>query len=228
MVGEFFGNSKKMVDGDDVDECGICFEEIEEGDLVRCPNQHKFHEDCVERWMDVNHSCPMCRTDWDLPAEMLEKVRTAKLIYFGSFLIFWSIVVQLYLPEGAELGLVGDIIRTIFVLNLMCITQVDEESTAFTICKFQSYIYIVVIIVCTIYHYGIERNWDVLQLRNDLILRLNEIMNQLVGFRNVTPRTEILDIHGGSNKARRKSCKRLKKSNRRRKSYRSRKTCMKK
>ena len=62
-------------------------------------------------------------------------------------------------------------------------------------------------------------------MRNDLIHRLNEIMSQLMGFLNVTPRTEILDIHGGSNKPRRrKSCKRLKKSNRRRKSYRNRKT----
>ena len=67
------------------------------------------------------------------------------------------------------------------------------------------------------------------------MLRLNELMNQLVGFLNVTPqqRQEILDIlfglraivDGGSNKPRRrKSCKRLKKSNRRRKSYRNRKT----
>ena len=28
MVEEFFGNSKKMVGGDDVYECGICFEDI--------------------------------------------------------------------------------------------------------------------------------------------------------------------------------------------------------
>ena len=69
-----------------------------------------------------------------------------------------------------------------------------------------------------------QRNGNFLELRDHLMLRLNEIMNQLVGFLNVTPRTGIVDIHGGSNKPRRrKSCKRLKKSNRRRKSYRSRK-----
>ena len=225
MVEEFPENSKKMVGGDDVDECGICFEEIVERDLVRCPNQHKFHKVCAERWMNESLSCPMCRTDWNLPAEMLEKVRTAKLIYFGSILIFWLFVAELFLPEGAESGLVGDTYRTIFILNVMCLGFVDVESTAFTICKFQSYIYIVVTIVCTIYYYGIERNEGILGLRNDLMLRLNEIMNQLVGFLNVTPRTGIVDIHGGSNKPRRrKSCKRLKKSNRRRKSYRSKRT----
>jgi hypothetical protein len=224
MVDEFFGNSKKMVGGDDVDECSICTENMGEGDFVRCPNQHKFHKHCIERWMVLNHTCPICRTDWDLPAEMLEKVRTAKLIYFGSFLIFWLFVAKLFLPEGAELELVGDIIRTIFILNVMCLGFVDDELTAFTICKFQSYIYSVITIVCTIYYYGIERNGDFLELRDHLMLRLNEIMRQLMEF-NVTPRTEILDIHGGSNKPRRrKSCKRLKKSNRRRKSYRNRKT----
>jgi len=175
--------------------------------------------------MNERLSCPICRIRWDLPAEMLEKARTAKLIYFGSFLIFWLFVADLFLPEGAESGLVGDIIRTIFILNVMCLGFVDDEPTAFTICKFQSYIYSVITIVCTIYYYGIAQNGDFLELRNHLILRLNEIMNQLVGFLNVTPRTGIVDIHGGSNKPRRrKSCKRLKKSNRRRKSYRNRKT----
>lgn len=229
MVDEFFRNSKKMVGGDDVDECSICFEEIVERDLVRCPEQHKFHKVCAERWMNESLSCPICRIRWDLPAQMLEKVRTAKLIYFGSFLIFWLFVADLFLPEGAESGLVGDTYRTIFILNVMCLGFVDDEPTAFTICKFQSYIYIVVTIVCTIYYYGIESNGGVSQLRNDLILRLNEITNRLMGFLNVTPRTGIVDIHGGSNKPRRrKSCKRLKKSNRRRKSYRSKRTRMKK
>ena len=225
MVDEFFGNSKKMVGGDDVDECSICLEDIEERNFVRCPkNQHKFHKKCIELWMNESLSCPMCRTDWNLPAEMLEKVRTAKLIYFGSLLIFWLLVAELFLPEGAESGLVGDTYRTIFILNVMCLGFVDVESTAFTICKFQSYIYIVVTIVCTIYYYGIERNVGVSQLRDDLIHRLDEIMRQLMEF-NVTPRTGIVDIHGGSNKPRRrKSCKRLKKSNRRRKSYRSKRT----
>ena len=100
--------------------------------------------------------------------------------------------------------------------------HINDESIAFTICKFQSYIYIVVTIVCTIYS-----SEDLLQLRNVFFLRLNELMNQLVGFLNVTPqrRQEIVDIHGGNNKPRRrKSYKRPKKSNRRRKSYRNRKT----
>ena len=225
MVDEFFGNSKKIVGGDDVDECVICGENMGERDSVSCPNQHKFHKKCIELWMNERLSCPICRTDWDLPAEMLEKVRTAKLIYFGSILIFWLFVAELFLPEGADSGLVGDTYRTIFILNVMCLGFVNVESRAFTICKFQSYIYIVVTIVCTIYYYGIERNGNFLELRDHLMIRLNEIMNQLVGFLNVTPRTGIVDIHGGSNKPRRrKSCKRLKKSNRRRKSYRSKRT----
>ncbi|CAJ1336250.1 unnamed protein product [Effrenium voratum] len=44
-------------------ECVICMLEIgaEDGTSVTTPCEHRFHEACLERWMDVKMECPTCR-----------------------------------------------------------------------------------------------------------------------------------------------------------------------
>ncbi|KAG6601438.1 E3 ubiquitin-protein ligase MPSR1, partial [Cucurbita argyrosperma subsp. sororia] len=43
-------------------ECVICLEEIEAGDLAKqMPCSHKFHGDCIEKWLELHGSCPICR-----------------------------------------------------------------------------------------------------------------------------------------------------------------------
>lgn len=45
-------------------ECGICMEKIKRGDgHTMCKNGHNFHDDCLQPWIDRNHTCPTCRTD---------------------------------------------------------------------------------------------------------------------------------------------------------------------
>ncbi|CAH1431632.1 unnamed protein product [Lactuca virosa] len=43
-------------------ECVICLEEWGVGDVVKeMPCKHKFHGGCVEKWLKIHGSCPVCR-----------------------------------------------------------------------------------------------------------------------------------------------------------------------
>ncbi|XP_067933276.1 E3 ubiquitin-protein ligase Arkadia-like [Watersipora subatra] len=46
------------------DKCTICISEYNTGEHVRrLPCLHLFHRDCVDRWLNSNKRCPMCRAD---------------------------------------------------------------------------------------------------------------------------------------------------------------------
>jgi hypothetical protein len=43
-------------------ECPICFEAIDEKDVVKTPCNHSFHRICMLKWLATkNYSCPSCR-----------------------------------------------------------------------------------------------------------------------------------------------------------------------
>eukprot|EP00808_Paulinella_micropora_P024384 g66974.t1 len=53
-------------------ECSICLNNYEEGDVLRvlpCNQRHLFHRNCADRWLEINASCPLCRTDLDVPSD---------------------------------------------------------------------------------------------------------------------------------------------------------------
>ncbi|KAL3518641.1 hypothetical protein ACH5RR_021230 [Cinchona calisaya] len=43
--------------------CAICFEELQKhgSKIIRLPCYHMFHGDCVTRWLQESHVCPLCR-----------------------------------------------------------------------------------------------------------------------------------------------------------------------
>lgn len=48
------------------DECIICkanFEKSEKLIILPCNKKHYFHENCVEKWLEINSLCPICRTN---------------------------------------------------------------------------------------------------------------------------------------------------------------------
>ncbi|CAL9023360.1 unnamed protein product [Prunus brigantina] len=50
-------------------ECSICLDEFSEGEQVtQTPCKHKFHEDCILKWLNGKHFCPMCR--FQLPTKV--------------------------------------------------------------------------------------------------------------------------------------------------------------
>jgi len=46
------------------DQCSICRMEFEDEDLLRClPCGHAEHTECLDAWLKLNRSCPLCQKD---------------------------------------------------------------------------------------------------------------------------------------------------------------------
>ncbi|XP_015923178.1 uncharacterized protein [Parasteatoda tepidariorum] len=48
-------------------ECQVCLSDYENGDTLRIlPCFHEFHTPCIDPWLKINHTCPVCRVVVDL------------------------------------------------------------------------------------------------------------------------------------------------------------------
>lgn len=58
-------NISSFIGPEEDDLCPICFEELQDGDILRVlPCKHKFHALCVDAWLLNSSSlCPLCRVD---------------------------------------------------------------------------------------------------------------------------------------------------------------------
>ena len=44
-------------------ECPICMEDMVAGAVVRTlPCFHRLHKDCIDKWLEVKKTCPICKT----------------------------------------------------------------------------------------------------------------------------------------------------------------------
>jgi len=65
------------------EECAICFEPLELGDvaILDCPKRHRYHTKCIGEWMlcklNKRSTCPLCITEY---AEILD----VKLSKYGN------------------------------------------------------------------------------------------------------------------------------------------------
>ncbi|XP_051122486.1 E3 ubiquitin-protein ligase MPSR1-like [Andrographis paniculata] len=57
------------VEGSEIgDQCVICLEEWVDGDKAReMPCKHRFHGKCIEKWLGIHGSCPVCR--YEMPVD---------------------------------------------------------------------------------------------------------------------------------------------------------------
>ena len=63
-----FASAKQSAsEGDDENDenlCIICVDEYEAGDeLVVLPCIHRFHDDCIEEWLQQHDTCPICKIE---------------------------------------------------------------------------------------------------------------------------------------------------------------------
>ncbi|XP_019195002.1 PREDICTED: probable E3 ubiquitin-protein ligase RHC1A [Ipomoea nil] len=60
--------------GEDGIDCAICLAEFELGGEAKAmPCNHRYHPDCIDKWLQIHGSCPLCR--YKMPAEEGEEVR---------------------------------------------------------------------------------------------------------------------------------------------------------
>merc|ERR1712098_663425 len=43
------------------EHCSICLQELQEN-IFQTKCKHKFHKECLEKWLDVSRVCPLCKT----------------------------------------------------------------------------------------------------------------------------------------------------------------------
>ncbi|KAJ1264417.1 hypothetical protein BS78_09G261700 [Paspalum vaginatum] len=70
-------------------ECSVCLARFDDADLLRLlPRcRHAFHLACVDRWLESNASCPLCRTrvdDDDAAALGLKYPSSARIVFGGD------------------------------------------------------------------------------------------------------------------------------------------------
>lgn len=60
----------------DGDQCVICLEEWEAGEKAKqMPCKHRFHGECIEKWLNIHGSCPVCRHEMPVDESDEEKKR---------------------------------------------------------------------------------------------------------------------------------------------------------
>jgi len=70
-------------DDDSGSECVICLEEWKLGGGVvkEMPCKHKFHASCIEKWLGIHGSCPVCRYKMPVDEDQVGKKRVEREIW---------------------------------------------------------------------------------------------------------------------------------------------------
>lgn len=59
------------------DQCVICLEEWGVGEKAKkMPCKHRFHEECIVKWLKIHGSCPVCRYEMPMDEPDGEKTRS--------------------------------------------------------------------------------------------------------------------------------------------------------
>ncbi|KAJ8637335.1 hypothetical protein MRB53_011602 [Persea americana] len=55
--------SQEFDDRNSFDKCNICLDDYSHGvKVTQLPCSHDFHRECIERWLNLTKSCPICRS----------------------------------------------------------------------------------------------------------------------------------------------------------------------
>lgn len=68
----------------DADDCPICYESVTPGTSTTTRCNHVFHSTCLQRWMEVKTTCPMCRDDIRPTTGSLRPSNGPHIIYVDS------------------------------------------------------------------------------------------------------------------------------------------------
>ena len=78
-----------------IQECVICMEEFHTGsEVTRMPCSHIYHGDCIVRWLETSHICPLCR--YPMPHDHLWSPSISDYVFMCINL---SLVLYIYVLE---------------------------------------------------------------------------------------------------------------------------------
>ncbi|XP_021299647.1 E3 ubiquitin-protein ligase RNF181-like [Herrania umbratica] len=65
-------------------ECVVCLEEWRPGEVAKeMPCKHKFHGECIEKWLGIHGSCPICRYNMPVDEQEMGNKRDEERRRFG-------------------------------------------------------------------------------------------------------------------------------------------------
>jgi E3 ubiquitin-protein ligase RNF139 len=60
------------------DICPICYQEMKEAVVIKC--SHVFHKSCLQKWLSIQETCPLCHTDLKEDSPASSNNNTADLV----------------------------------------------------------------------------------------------------------------------------------------------------
>ena len=110
-------------------ECTICLFNYTEKTKKITECSHTFHTECLDRWLETNNSCPLCRT------ELREQLQEPPIFYSRPMYGMGSSIPVTLQPSGS-IGITR--VGSPFELNVtyadeVRITQLEEELTTHTL-----------------------------------------------------------------------------------------------
>ena len=95
-------------------DCSICYDKLVSKQVQELHCGHLFHHECVERWIEESHTCPICRTLTDHRLIFDENIKPSNLTQeFMAELVFG--MMNLPLPPISVRVIMSDEGRPIFV-----------------------------------------------------------------------------------------------------------------
>jgi hypothetical protein len=73
---EFVKSLPKVNEFSSCEKCCICLREFVVNQTLRLPCNHKYHINCINPWLEIHNSCPLCRVEF--PTDDLEYERNKK------------------------------------------------------------------------------------------------------------------------------------------------------
>ncbi|CAG2115802.1 unnamed protein product [Medioppia subpectinata] len=75
---QFIKNLPKVTQLTAGEKCCVCLKPHSVGETVSVDCGHKFHVQCITRWLRLNNSCPVCRTEFPTDDEEYETNKRLK------------------------------------------------------------------------------------------------------------------------------------------------------
>lgn len=124
--------SRKSENKTTPDNCPICQDEMKANETIQTlPCSHKFHKDCIQKWIEMRNLCPLCKRvadtsqpvrelndeRHDLTQNMIEMLVHSSINPSGAN--FWMNLLQGYEMDLFSTGLLNDNIRNITIRSFI-------------------------------------------------------------------------------------------------------------